>query len=208
MALTLAPGMALAAPTSTDAGAASPPVAEASRIRLSAGAPSVRAERRINVRAEPSTSAPVVVTVPPGTVLDSPGIVVGRPWIAVARDGRLFGYVAAGLVAPVPSPVPPSQEGPATPPEPGGAVGGGSVESIEDRFRAVDRALSSLRGDLDRQVALAREGFERTDRLLSSIQARLPDPDEAPVVMLRPPPTRLDIAIGSVRGMISRLIGD
>src|SRR4051812_20083651 len=89
---------------------------EVSRVPLEAGAPAIRANGRVNVRAEPSTSAPVVATVAPGTVFESPGVVTGRPWVAVSRDGRLFGYVFAELVSsmpPAPAPVPASTPEPA-----------------------------------------------------------------------------------------------
>jgi hypothetical protein len=44
--------------------------------------------------------------------------------------------------------------------------------------------------------------------MLSNIQARLPEPEEPAVVRLHPAPTRLDVAIQSVRSLIARLIGD
>jgi hypothetical protein len=170
-----------------------------------AGPQSLRANGRVNIRAEPSRSAPVVGTVAPGTVLESPGIVTGQPWVAVSRDGRLFGYVFAELVSPV-VPVPKAVEVPAsektmTAPPP-------ALGAIDDRLRVVEEALSGMRTDLDRQAQVSREGFERTGRMLSNIQARLPEPEEQAVVLLHPPPTRLDVAIQSVRSLIARLIGD
>ena len=83
-----------------------------------------------------------------------------------------------------------------------------ALGAIDDRLRVVEEALSGMRTDLDRQAQLSREGFERTGRMLSNIQARLPEPEEPAVVRLHPPPTRLDVAIQSVRGLIARLIGD
>jgi hypothetical protein len=196
---------------------------EVSRVPLEAGAPAIRANGRVNVRAEPSTSAPVVATVAPGTVFESPGVVTGRPWVAVSRDGRLFGYVFAELVSsmpPAPAPVPASTPEPApvakaaevpavTIPAVTTATGEAqAVDAINDRLRAVEQALSGMRTDLDRQAQLSREGFERTERLLSGIQAQLPEPDRPTVVRLHPPPTRLDVAIESVRGLIARMIGN
>jgi hypothetical protein len=188
---------------------------------LAAGPQTLRANGRVNIRAEPSRSAPVVETVAPGTVLESPGIVTGQPWVAVSRDGRLFGYVFAELVSPV-APAPKMAEVPATDPAAGPAAEKMAAAApaaplpafgtIDDRLRVVEEALSVMRADLDRQAQLSREGFERTGRMLSNIQAniqaRLPEPEEPAVVRLHPPPTRLDMAIQSVRGLIARLIGD
>jgi hypothetical protein len=172
---------------------------------LAGGPQSLRANGRVNIRAEPSRSAPVVGTVAPGTVLESPGIVTGQPWVAVSRDGRLFGYVFAELVSPV-APAPKAVEVPAA--EKMAAAPPPALGAIDDRLRVVEEALSGMRTDLDRQAQLSREGFERTGRMLSNIQARLPEPEEPAVVLLHPPPTRLDAAIQSVRGLIARLIGD
>ena len=83
-----------------------------------------------------------------------------------------------------------------------------ALGAIDDRLRVVEEAVSGMRTDLDRQAQLSREGFERTGRMLSNIQARLPEPEEQAVVLLHPPPTRLDVAIQSVRSLIARLIGD
>jgi hypothetical protein len=185
---------------------------DAVQAPLAAGPQSLRANGRVNIRAEPSRSAPVVETVGPGTVIESPGIVTGQPWVAVSRDGRLFGYVFAELV----SPVAPAKavEVPATDPAAGpaaekmAAAPPPALGAIDDRLRVVEEALSSMRADLDRQAQLSREGFERTGRMLSNIQARLPEPEEPAVVRLHPPPTRLDMAIQSVRGLMARLIGD
>jgi hypothetical protein len=190
---------------------------DAVQAPLAAGPQSLRANGRVNIRAEPSRSAPVVGTVAPGTVLESPGIVTGQPWVAVSRDGRLFGYVFAELVSPV-APAPKAAEVPATDPAAGpaaektSAVPPPALGAIDDRLRVVEEALSVMRADLDRQAQVSREGFERTGRMLSNIQAniqaRLPEPEEPAVVRLHPPPTRLDVAIQSVRGLMARLIGD
>jgi hypothetical protein len=182
---------------------------DAVQAPLAAGPQSLRANGRANIRAEPSRSAPVVETVAPGTVLESPGIVTGQPWVAVSRDGRLFGYVFAELVSPI-APAPKAVEVPATDPaaEKMAAAPPPALGAIDDRLRVVEEALSSMRADLDRQAQLSREGFERTGRMLSNIQARLPEPEEPAVVRLHPPPTRLDMAIQSVRGLMARLIGD
>ena len=72
----------------------------------------------------------------------------------------------------------------------------GRSVAIDERLHSVERALSGMRTDLDRQA-----------RLLSDIQARLPEGDAPTVVRLQPPPTRLDTAIASVRGLFARLIG-
>lgn len=185
---------------------------DAVQAPLAAGPQTLRANGRVNIRAEPSRSAPVVGTVAPGTVLESLGVVTGQPWVAVSRDGRLFGYVFAELVSPVapaktvevPAADPVAEKTAAADPPPLGA--------IDDRLRVVEEALSVMRADLDRQAQLSREGFERTGRMLSNIQAniqaRLPEPEEPAVVRLHPPPTRLDMAIQSVRGLMARLIGD
>ena len=185
---------------------------DAVQAPLAAGPQSLRANGRVNIRAEPSRSAPVVGTVAPGTVLESPGIVTGQPWVAVSRDGRLFGYVFAELVSPV---APVTEGGRGSGDRSGMTSAGGKVAApppalgaIDDRLRVVEEALSGMRTDLDRQAQLSREGFERTGRMLSNIQARLPEPEEPAVVRLHPPPTRLDVAIQSVRGLIARLIGD
>ena len=185
---------------------------DAVQAPLAAGPQSLRANGRVNIRAEPSRSAPVVGTVAPGTVLESPGIVTGQPWVAVSRDGRLFGYVFAELVSPVvpakavevPAADPAAEKMAAAPPP----ALPPALGAIDDRLRVVEEALSGMRADLDRQAQLSREGFERTGRMLSNIQARLPEPEEPAVVRLHPPPTRLDMAIQSVRGLIARLIGD
>ncbi|HYI70833.1 MAG TPA: SH3 domain-containing protein [Skermanella sp.] len=189
---------------------------DAVQLPLAAGPQSLRTNGRVNIRAEPSRSAPVVGTVAPGTLLESPGIVTGQPWVPVSRDGRLFGYVFAELVSPV-APVPKAVEVPATDSaiDPAGgpaaekmAAPPPALGAIDDRLRVVEEALSGMRTDLDRQAQLSREGFERTGRMLSNIQARLPEPEEPAVVRLHPPPTRLDVAIQSVRGLVARLIGD
>ncbi len=178
---------------------------DAAQGPLAAGPQSLRTNGRVNIRAEPSRSAPVVGTAAPGTLLESPGIVTGQPWVAVSRDGRLFGYVFAELVSPVVA-VPKAVEVPAA--EKMAAAPPPALGAIDDRLRVVEEALSGMRTDLDRQAQLSREGFERTGRMLSNIQARLPEPEEPAVVRLHPPPTRLDVAIQSVRGLIARLIGD
>ena len=88
------------------------------------------------------------------------------------------------------------------------AVDAQSVDAINDRLHTVEQALSGMRADLDRQAQLSREGFERTERLLSGIHAQLPEPDTPTVVRLHPPPTRLDVAIESVRGLFARMMGN
>ncbi|GEO38300.1 hypothetical protein SAE02_24480 [Skermanella aerolata] len=195
--------LALTAPAAFPAAAASRTAVEreaaSARPPLEAGPPALRANGRVNLRAEPSRSAAVLATVEPGTILESPGVVTGLPWVAVSRDGRLFGYVFAELVSSVAS----GSQAAEIP-----AAGMSATRTIDDRLRAVEETLSGMRVDLDQQAQLSREGFERTGRQLSDIQARLPEADGPAVVRLQPPPTRLDVAIASVRELFARIVGN
>ena len=174
---------------------------------LEAGSPAIRTNGRVNVRAAPSTSSALLETAASGTVFESPGTVSGQRWVAVSRGGRLFGYVFAELVSPVvpapasetkleraPEPVPAAS--PVTKVEEAPLIELRAIVAIDERLHSVERALSGMRTDLDRQA-----------RLLSDIQARLPEGDAPTVIRLQPPPTRLDTAIASVRGLFARLIG-
>jgi hypothetical protein len=181
---------------------------EVSRVPLEAGSPAVRTNGRVNVRAAPSTSSALVETAASGTVFESPGTVSSRRWVAVSRGGRLFGYVFAELVSPVlPAPVAETTPEQAPAPVPAASpvakveeaplIESPAVAALDQRLQSVERTLNGMRTDLDRQA-----------RLLSDIQARLPEGDTPTVIRLQPPPTRLDTAIASVRGLFARLIGD
>jgi hypothetical protein len=76
------------------------------------------------------------------------------------------------------------------------------------RLDDVERALKGVRADVEQQAQVTREGFDRTERMLAEIKARLPGSDQPVTIQLQPPPTRLDIAIGVVRGWFSRLVGE
>jgi hypothetical protein len=199
LALTAVPAAAASRTTASQAAVAR----ETAPATLAAGPPAFRANGRVNVRAEPSRTATVVATVTPGTVLESPGTVTGQPWVAVSRDGKLFGYVFAELVSSVAPSLPSAPETVAVP-----AAEPPAASTVDDRLREVEQAVSGMRAELDQQARQSREGFERTGRLLSDIQARLPDLDGPAVVRLQPPPTRLDVAIASIRGLFARIAGD
>jgi hypothetical protein len=188
--------------------AAAVAASEVSQAPLEAGSPAIRTNGRVNVRAAPSRSSALVETVSSGTIFESPGTVSGRRWVAVSRGGRLFGYIFAELVSPVvPAPVADTTPEREPAPVPAAApvakveetplIDSPTVAALDQRLQSVERTLSGMRTDLDRQA-----------RLLSDIQARLPEGDAPTVVRLQPPPSRLDTAIASVRGMFTRLIGD
>lgn len=66
---------------------------------LASGAPLYRSDRRVNVRAAPSTQAPVVDRLRPGETIAAAGVTPDG-WIAVQEDGLVRGYVAASVVRP------------------------------------------------------------------------------------------------------------
>jgi uncharacterized protein YcfJ len=65
-----------------------------------AAAPAYVAPGRVNVRAAPSTGAPVVNRLRPGQEIRVAGMVNGG-WLAVEEDGWVQGYVSAAAVRPV-----------------------------------------------------------------------------------------------------------
>lgn len=54
--------------------------------------------RNANLRAGPSTDAPVLATLDAGTGVDVVGKLVGQPWMLVAIDGAIRGYVHDSLM--------------------------------------------------------------------------------------------------------------
>ncbi len=72
-------------------------VTPATRTASAAGA--YTASNRINMRAAPSASAPIVDRLQAGETLQVAGAVAGG-WLAVEEDGRIQGYVARAVVRP------------------------------------------------------------------------------------------------------------
>lgn len=73
-------------------------VTVASRVSTAGGA--YAGAGRVNVRAAPNTSAPVVDRLQPNETFEVAGAVAGG-WLAVVEDGFIQGYVARSVVQPV-----------------------------------------------------------------------------------------------------------
>lgn len=70
--------------------------------RLSSASPAYRVDSRINLRAAPSTTAPIVDRLSPGERIEVVGA-TDNGWLAVEEAGLIRGYVSASVVRPVAS---------------------------------------------------------------------------------------------------------
>lgn len=68
-------------------------------VRVSSVGGGFVADGRVNLRAAPSSTAPIVERLEPGARLEAAGAVAGG-WLAVMEDGFIRGYVSRGVVRP------------------------------------------------------------------------------------------------------------